>query len=605
MCGIFGVIGCADPIKKTVAGLSALEYRGYDSAGVAYLQNNKIKTIKSVGNIAKLKQKIAKVFDGGIDGKVAIGHTRWATNGVVSEENSHPHLSADGTVAVVHNGIIENYNACVLYLSQYGIKLKTTVDTEVISNMLCLFYHRNNNIQYAIRETMKLLSGDYAICVMFNDRGDTLATAKHGNMPLHLGFGKKEIFISSDVLAFPQICERTVTLDSGEFAVVSEKQAQYYNQTGEITKTAVTAAGTAAAVGKNGFTTYMEKEINEIPQVIERIIKHYKDSDEIKQKITVLKNYITGCSSVHIAACGTSYHAGLIIGAQIEKYLRLRTKVTIASEFSADAIIGENEFAVIISQSGETADTISAMRVLQKYGVPIMTLCNVETSTAARESAVCFPLLCGAEIAVASTKAFVSSVLIGMILINEIAGNTNADFTKLPDAARSLINSADSDILPHCPAGFDKIFFIGKGDDYFLALESALKVKEVTYTHCEGLPAGELKHGTLSLVDSKTLAVAYFSDDARTNAKMNNAVAEISARGGNVAELFKNEESDTHNADKCGTDGGNKNGRAVFQCPVDFVIKIIPAQIFALKLSQRLGINPDQPRNLAKSVTVE
>jgi glucosamine--fructose-6-phosphate aminotransferase (isomerizing) len=594
MCGIFGVIGNNNSIKKVIGGLSVLEYRGYDSAGVAYLQNGEIKTIKSVGNIAKLEQKTDKVFGGENHSGIAVGHTRWATNGIVSEQNSHPHLSADGSVAVAHNGIIENYDDCVSYLSGHGIKLQTTVDTEVISNILGLFYHKNNNIQYAIRETMKLLDGDYAICIMFNDRDDELAVAKHGNMPIHLGFGDGEVFVSSDILAFPKNCKMTTTLNSDEFAILSKKQAQYFNQTGEITKSPTAAPPTAEAVSKGGYGTYMEKEINEIPTVAERIIHYYKNDPDAKQKIAAVKSALKHCSCVHIVACGTSYHAGLIIGAQIEKHLRLRAKITVASEFTADAIIGRNELAIVISQSGETADTISAMRILQKRRIPIAALCNVATSTIACESSVCFPLLCGAEIAVASTKAFVASVLIGALLVNEISGNASADFIKLPEIARNLIRSADENILLRSPAVFNKVFFIGKGDDYFIALESALKVKEVTYTHCEGLPAGELKHGTLSLVDNKTLAVVYFSGDEHTDVKINNAVAEISARGGNIVSLFQN-----------ATDGQRKNSRNATVCSVDFVTKIIPAQIFALQLSQKLGINPDQPRNLAKSVTVE
>ncbi|MDR1917548.1 MAG: glutamine--fructose-6-phosphate transaminase (isomerizing) [Christensenellaceae bacterium] len=686
MCGIFGVIGGKKPVNEIIDGLSALEYRGYDSSGIAYLQNDKIKTIKSVGNIAKLKQKVSKIFDGKIDGEIAIGHTRWATNGGVSEENSHPHLSADGKVAVVHNGIIENYTECVSYLRRHGIKLQTTVDTEVIPNILLLLYHNNNDIQYAIRQTMKMLSGDYAICVIFADKKDTLLIAKHGNMPLHLGFGdetdnsihtvrrgetnnSKTIFVSSDILAFPKSCKFWTTLESDEFAIVSKKQVQYFDQIGEITKPATAATITTDEISKNGFTTYMEKEINEIPQVIERIIGHYTNNNEVKQKIAIIKSGIKRCSCLHIVACGTSYHAGLIIGSQIEKHLKVRTKTTIASEFTADTIIGRNEFAIVISQSGETADTISAMRILQKHGVPIMALCNVTTSTIARGSSVCFPMLCGAEIAVASTKAFVSSVLIGAILVNQIAGKADSDFIKLPEIARSLIHSTAEDILSHSPTNFNKIFFIGKGTDYFLALESALKVKEITYTHCEGLPAGELKHGTLSLVDDKTLAIAYFSNDEHTNAKINNAVMEISARGGNVVRLFEtngarfgvhvpqNEKTTYTNTVQNGTKhtdttrfgvpvpqsentaytntvhngtkhtsttrfgvsvpqsenttytnemrAGKTTENGASQCPADFVIKIIPAQKFALQLSQRLGINPDQPRNLAKSVTVE
>jgi glucosamine--fructose-6-phosphate aminotransferase (isomerizing) len=595
MCGIFGVIG-ANPIGRTIDGLGKLEYRGYDSAGIAFMDGGKIRTIKSVGNIAKLKQKVhadtkrlpaparSAVQTTSLSHTpaptVCVGHTRWATNGCVSEENSHPHLSADGTVAAVHNGIIENYGECVSILQGHGIKLRTSVDTEVIPNILYLFYHNNYDILTSVRKTMGILRGDYAVCCMLCKEPDTLITAKSGNMPLHIGIGKDGVFVASDILAFPPECKSRITLQSGEFAVLTKKKVRFFNADGEIKKASAPLLPTDTAIDKDGFSAFMEKEIHDIPSVITRVLDFYRSDTEIRQKITLLKKQIKRCACLHITACGTSYHAGLIIGALVERHLKIRCTVTIASEFSADRILHKNEAALVISQSGETADTISAVHTLQKNGVPVAAICNVGTSTIATEVSVCFPMLCGAEIAVASTKAFVSSVLIGALLVGELSV-TETDFTALPDIARNLISGGG--ILSSAPNDFDKIFFIGKGLDYFLTLESALKVKEVTYMHCEGFPAGELKHGTLSLVDSKTLTVAYFTGDGQTDTKINNAIAEITARGGGVIKLFT------------GTP----------RHPAEFITKIIPAQIFALQLSIKLGINPDQPRNLAKSVTVE
>jgi glucosamine--fructose-6-phosphate aminotransferase (isomerizing) len=419
-----------------------------------------------------------------------------------------------------------------------------------------------------------------------------------------------ETYIASDILAFPKNCKSTVTLQSDEFAIIGDGTIKYFNKTGTVKKSPLPRRAGLSPVDKMGCTTFMEKEINEIPNIIENIIKSYRGNGDIAK----FQKLISGCPCVHIVGCGTSYHAGLIIGALIEQKLHIRAKCHIASEFTADTIISDGEMAMVISQSGETADTISAIRVIKKKGLPVVALCNVATSTIAGASDICFPLLCGAEIAVASTKAFVSSVLIGTILVSGFDG-----LDELPDTAKKLIMGEKENILEQALTSFeftadgqnnlgkallttklindeqkhisqkvqlpfDKIFFIGKGFDYFLSLESALKVNEVTYLHCEGFPAGELKHGTLSLVDERTLAVAYFTDDIGINAKINNAVMEISARGGRVVQLFK---------------------KSAERSPADFIIKIIPAQLFALQLSAELGIDPDKPRNLAKSVTVE
>jgi glucosamine--fructose-6-phosphate aminotransferase (isomerizing) len=569
MCGIFGVLGCSRPIKETLKGLETLEYRGYDSAGVAYIEGDEIKTIKSVGGIEKLKQRAGDKAGAEIPAQIAVGHTRWATHGGVSEENSHPHLSADNSIAVVHNGIIENYEECAVYLAKRGIRLRTAVDTEVIPNILYLFYNNGRDIQKSVRAAMKLLKGDYAFSAVFRDMPDMMLLCKHGNMPLHVGIADSAYYTGSDILAFPKQCTGTITLESGEFAIVEKARARFFNETGEVTKTAAPLSVNTEAVTKNGFATFMEKEINEIPKTITNILQYYKDN----QNISAFRRMLKDCDCVHIAGCGTSYHAGLIIGAMIEERLRIRTKVHIASEFNEDTILSRREICFVISQSGETADVIAAMKIMKRRGLPIVALCNVQTSTVARESTLCFPLLCGAEIAVASTKAFVASILVGAVLVG--GGN---GLSGLASKAQKIIKEHHPNIpLPTETNDINKIFFIGKGADYFIALESALKVKEITYMHCEGFPAAELKHGTLSLVDGKTLAVAYMSGDKDVCAKINNAVMEISARGGRVIAVE----------------------------PLPRIIKIIPAQIFALQLSQRLGINPDRPRNLAKSVTVE
>jgi glucosamine--fructose-6-phosphate aminotransferase (isomerizing) len=543
MCGIFGVIGTMSPVADTVKGLEILEYRGYDSAGIAYFMNDKIKTIKSTGNIVNLKAKIFNSVLGVQTALPVIGHTRWATNGKATEENAHPHLSANGNIAVVHNGIIENYNECVKYLKNHNIQLKTNVDTEVIPNILAA-------TNYDLYETMQILKGDYAICGIYQNNRNSVFVAKHGNMPLHIGFANTAIYVTSDILALPDECKSMTTLDDNEYGTVSKMNAVFYHGKKEVQKLRVPIPPNTNVITKNGFTSFMEKEINDIPAALKNITEYYT-----KTKIDInWREY----SCIHIIGCGTSYHAGLIIGSLFEKNLNVRTKVHIASEFTKDTILGGNEIAAVISQSGETADTLSAMQVLKAHNLPIVAICNVLTSTIAKKADYVLPMLCGTEVAVASTKAFVATAAIGQILAG-LNPKTELNISTLPQ-------------LPLPNNNINKIFFIGKGIGYYLALEAALKVKEVTYTHCEGYASGELKHGTLSLVDANTLAIA-LSDDVKTQ----NALQEISARSGITISISGDEE----------------------------INKIIPVQIFALRLSQKLGLNPDRPRNLAKSVTVE
>ncbi|MDR0384091.1 MAG: SIS domain-containing protein [Christensenellaceae bacterium] len=491
MCGIFGVYGSKNAVNQTLDALEILQYRGYDSAGLAYIQNKKIKVIKSVGDITKLRKKIAALKHTPKT-NICIGHTRWATNGMVNQINSHPHLSFNNKCAVIHNGIIENYEELKDMLLRYNIKLKTPVDTEVIPNLLWLF---------GPEQTQNMLKGKFAVLALSADNPDEIISFSR-DMPLI----SQNNYYASDILAFPD--------------------SNY-------------------KITKNGYKTFMEKEINEIPDVIEKIKNHY-------QNFTFPD--LSSANCVHIIGCGTSYHAALIIGSLIEKNLKIRTKIHIASEFNGVTILSNNETALVISQSGETADTIAAIKILQSYKLKIISICNVLSSTIAKQSDLVLPMLCGPEIAVASTKAFAASICIGSLLAtNKIV----FDFTKIQTALPI------KNVLSH---NINKIFFIGNGLQYYFALEAALKVKEITYMHCEGYPSGELKHGTLSLVNQNTLAI-FFGPDIKTKI----AVEEIRSRGGKI-----------------------------MYCP-----NIISAQLFALRLSEKLDLNPDRPRNLAKSVTVE
>lgn len=561
MCGIFGCIGKGDLITDTLHGLKVLEYRGYDSAGLAYPTTKGIKTIKSVGDISKLTAKIKSKPRT----RICIGHTRWATNGGVSEINSHPHLSANGKIAVVHNGIIENYHQCQATLRQHHITLQTDVDTEVIPNILYLLQHDKHKIH-------DFLQGQYVFCACLYKQKSSLFLAKKGSLPLYIGKDNDRIFITSDTLALPATVTHIITMEDLDTCEITATRISFFNQNQPIQKTWQPFTQTFTATDKNGFTTFMEKEIHEIPEIMTRLIQTYQQDQAIISKIAQFHKLLNHIDCVHLCACGTSYHAALILARLIEQHLGLRAKAHISSEFTADALLNsEHNIAIVISQSGETADTLACINILKRHQVPIIAFCNVTSSTIAKQSQLCFPLLCGPEVAVASTKVFCASVLVGCLLINKF---TDADINALPQMASEILARSTTLIpLPsHQPS---KIFFIGKGLDYFLALESALKVKEVTYTHCEGYPANELKHGPLSMVDAQTLSVVYLSDT-------DNAISEIAARGGQVIKL------------------PNPNPKN----PLSFITKIIPAQVFALNMAKQLGINPDKPRNLAKSVTV-
>lgn len=561
MCGIFGCLGSDRLIDTTINGLSVLEYRGYDSTGIAYTKpDGQFTVTKAVGDI---KQLIKKVTDRPATA-LCLGHTRWATNGGVCETNSHPHLSANRQIAVVHNGIIENYLDCKKLLSQHHIKLQTTVDTEVIPNILYLLKHNKHNIH-------QFLQGHYVFCAGYAGSEPELFIAKKGSLPLYIGQATDTIYVTSDTLALPDTVTQIIALDDLDTCTITPQNIVFYHNGQLVTKTWQPFTQNSLTTDKGQFATFMEKEIHEIPTVMQRIVQTYPTDPLLGNKLRDWQQLLGHTACVHICGCGTSYHAALILAKLFEKYRQVRAKAHISSEFTADALLG-NDLAIVISQSGETADTLACMNILATHHVPVIALCNVTRSTIAKQSQICFPLLCGPEIAVASTKVFCAALLVGCYLINRF---TNNDFNALPQLASTAIKAARTSLsLPDKQP--QKIFFIGKGLDYFLALEAALKVKEVTYSHCEGYPANELKHGPLSMVDDKTLSIVFQSDTTA------NAVAEISARGGQVSNLppFARDN------------------------PLGFIAQIIPAQIFALDLANKLGINPDRPRNLAKSVTV-
>ena len=559
-------------------GLTKLEYRGYDSAGIAYLQDNKTKVVKSVGHVNMLIDK-TKAMNPPENSNLAIGHTRWSTHGEPTELNAHPHLSNNGEIAVVHNGIIENYLEIIELLKSHGITMRSETDTEVIPNLIQIYFE--GDLKKATQKAIKHLKGSYAIVVLAAKDPSTLVCVKHG-MPLCIGAGTDFTYVTSDIPTALSKTEDIYVLDNGDMAVVTSGKVNFFNKGKAVEKQLIKPPQSRELITKGPFSTFMEKEINDIPEVFQRVITHYRNNPIDQKLVDRLRN----ASTIHICACGSAYHAALVIGALIEKHCRIRVATHISSEFRyADPLIHPTDIGIVISQSGETADTIAAMNLLKEIKIPTIAICNINNSSLAREADYFLPMLAGFEIAVASTKAYCSQVLLGAILVNALCDkpvfSKNA-FSLIPMHARGVISKGtDIKKLAEKYKDITRMFFLGKGLDAYAAIESALKVKQLTYIQCEGYHAGELKHGPLSLVNQETLTgIIQAESDEIAKSKIANAAAEVKARGSKIWKI------------------------EVPQSPLACCFAVIPAQLFALHLCKIKGHNPDKPRHLAKAVTV-
>lgn len=593
MCGIIGFIGNGNGVSSVIDGLEKLEYRGYDSAGIAFLNNQNIMTtVKAVGHVEALTQKVHNA-NLPQDCSICIGHTRWATHGGVSELNAHPHLSNNQRFAVVHNGIIENYLELIEFLKSKGLIMHSQTDTEVIPNLLQYYSKQESDLKIIVQKTLKHLKGSFAIVVMDSLSPDTLICAKH-HMPLNVACTETFTYITSDIPTALTKSKTVYVMDDDETAIITSIGVQFLKNDTAVTKAPIEQTNNNELITKLNYTTYMEKEINDIPIVFENLISHYRKNPINKRILKLMDEART----VHIAACGTAYHAGLTLGCLLERYCGVRTKVHIASEFRyARPLLFDSDIGIIISQSGETADSIAAMRLIKEQALPVISICNTANSTIAQHADFNMPTMAGFEIAVASTKAYCAQVLLAAIIANELHLFQHnkplyeaSDFAPLPILAREVI-ALHEQIKAYAEhhKNVARIFFLGKDMDYFASMESALKVKEITYLQCEGYAAGELKHGTLSLVDKDTLTIVY-QTDKELAPKTANAAEEVRARGSKILTI--------------GTEA-KKCSLAIPNSPLLFAYSVIPAQLFALRLAQLKNLNPDKPRNLAKSVTVE
>lgn len=608
MCGIVGYIGNKNVTSVLVDGLKKLEYRGYDSAGIAILQDEKISVVKTKGRLAALEDKLKTR---NFSGFVGIGHTRWATHGEPNDVNSHPHISNNGKIAVVHNGIIENYQKLKDFLTGKGFEFRSETDTEVIAHLI--EYNYKGDILKAVINTMNDVEGAYALGVVCTDYPDRFIAARKDS-PLIVGIGEKENFIASDIPAILEYTRDIYILEDKEIVSITAENAEIFNLLGERVKRDIFHVDwDVSSAEKGGYEHFMMKEICEEPSVIRATISpRIQDNQIIFDKFNISEERIKNCEKINIIACGTAYHAGVIGKYAIEKLARIPVEVEVASEFRyRDPMVNDKQITIVISQSGETLDTLMAMREAKRRGSETIGIVNVAGSSIAREADSIIYTWAGPEIAVASTKAYNTQLsaiyLLGLYLAKargEITCEAYQEHMQqlqiLPQQVESVLTEREA-IQKFAYQHFNakSVFFIGRNMDYALSMEGSLKLKEISYIHSEAYAGGELKHGTIALIEEGTLVICPLTQDYLFE-KMISNIREVKARGAVVLAITtkKNEEEVRKVADE------------VISIP-DMdplfapVVAVTPLQLFAYYVSVMKGNDVDKPRNLAKSVTVE
>lgn len=613
MCGIVGYVGTKNAVPILLHGLERLEYRGYDSAGVAVYSDKEKEIIvcKTKGRVHNLQEKL---YDNPIKGRIGIGHTRWATHGIPSDTNAHPHFSNSGKIAVVHNGIIENYLEIKEILREKGYEFISETDTETVAQLTEYFYNQTGDLQEAVFKTLEKVDGSYALGIICSDFPDMIVTTKK-NCPLIVGLGSGENFIASDITAILQYTKNTYILDDNEVAFVTKDRVKIYNENKEeINKEVYEVDWSIEAAEKSGYEHFMLKEIYEQPKVVaDNLSRRFRPDGKGIQldSIKLGKEELSHINKAYVVACGTAYYAGLVGKFLIEKLARIPVNSDVASEFRyKDPLIDENTLVIVISQSGETADTLEAMRLAKRKNARVLAVVNVVGSTIAREADDVIYTLAGPEIAVASTKAFSAQVVAMFLLTLHIALETGkmseeefAEIKKEMELLPSHINK----ILTKAPnvkrfmekyISSKNVFYIGRGLDYVVCREGSLKLKEIAYLHSEPYAAGELKHGPIALIEDSTLVIAVATQEHLFAKTMSN-VKEVKARGAKVLIIAMegNREIESYADDYMYIPRTHP-----ILTPL---LANIPQQLFAYYMAIGLGNDVDKPRNLAKSVTVE
>ncbi len=614
MCGIIGILGSQTAAPRVIESLRRLEYRGYDSAGVATLEAGKLERRRAAGKLVNLEHELTT---SPLSGKSAIGHTRWATHGAATVDNAHPHIS--GRVAVVHNGIIENFRELRELLESEGRSFSTETDTETIAHLVDRELEKGLSPVEAVSKSLKALRGAFGLAIMFEGEENLMIGARRGS-PLVVGVGENEMFLGSDAMAVSPFTNRVIYLDEGDWCVLNRDGVEIFNEDDQpVTHPVHIVQGIGAAAEKGNYRHFMQKEIYEQPDSTARTIGAYVDA--LHQRVALPADMTKASKigfdfakfgKVHMIACGTAYYSACVAEYWFEQIAKLPVETDIASEFRyREAALNKDDLAIFISQSGETADTLAALRYCKENGLTTAALVNVPTSTIAREADIVLPTLAGPEIGVASTKAFTAQ-LCGLAAIALAAARQRgvlseaeeADLTKQLQETPRLISEAlkHNDEVKDLAVEIAKardVLYLGRGALYPIALEGALKLKEISYIHAEGYAAGELKHGPIALIDEHTPVVVIAPNDKLLEKTISN-MQEVAARHGRVLLI----------TDDIGAKAAGDTPWAVLKTPscspfIAPILYSIPVQMLAYHAAVEKGTDVDQPRNLAKSVTVE
>ena len=610
MCGIVGYIGKRQAADLLVEGLSKLEYRGYDSAGVAIIEDEKISVRKLKGRLANLENDLNT---NSINGHIGIGHTRWATHGEPSDVNSHPHSNGNATISVVHNGIIENYMKLREWLTEKGYEFLSETDTEVIPNLVDYYYRDGRNLFDAVVKATAKLEGSFAIGVIANNEPDKIIAVRKDS-PLIVGLGENESFIASDIPAVLNHTRDVYLLEDKEFVILTKDGVELRNEDGEkIEKEVYHVTWNVDAAEKGGYEDFMLKEIHEQPKAVRDTLagKIALGKEITLDNVKFTKEELENFDKVYIVACGTAYHAGVVGKTVIEKLAKIPVEIDVASEFRyRDPLITDRTLIIVVSQSGETADTLAVLRDGQRQGARVLAITNVVGSSVSREADDVIYTLAGPEIAVASTKAYVTQLAAFYILglyfgrlketiTEEYAEEIKAELLAIPEKIEKALEMKE-ELQKYADKHYNHrdIYFLGRGLDYAVAMEGSLKLKEISYIHCDAYAGGELKHGPIALIDRGTAVITLLTQEALKD-KMISNVREVSTRGGNIfAVVNEGDETSKEVVDSL----------VYIPKTIDLLtpmINVVPLQLISYYVAKQKGCDVDKPRNLAKSVTVE
>jgi glutamine---fructose-6-phosphate transaminase (isomerizing) len=606
MCGIVGILGKSSVSTNLVDALRRLEYRGYDSAGIATVEDGAIERRRAEGKLRNLEKRLNSEP---LSGRTGIGHTRWATHGRPTERNAHPHMTAK--VSVVHNGIIENFRELRSSLEAKGHRFETDTDTEAVVHLITDEMDQGAKPIAAVHKALQRLQGAFALGIIFAGEDDLMIAARKGS-PLAIGHGSGEMYLGSDAIALAPFTDAITYLEEGDWAVLHRSGAEIFNLDGvRVERPLVKAVASSLLIDKGNYRHFMAKEIHEQPEVISHTLANYLDMTSARVRFPDLGVDLSKISRVTISACGTAYYAGLVAKYWIERFARLPVDIDVASEMRyRETPLPENGLAVFVSQSGETADTLATLRYAKANGQRVASIVNVRTSTIARESHAALPTLAGPEIGVASTKAFTCQLSVLACLAIAIAsarGKITVEqemalvksLTKVPRHVASLLKSDDPYLaVAHELAKARDVLYLGRGSSFPVALEGALKLKEISYIHAEGYAAGELKHGPIALIDESVPVVVVAPEDDLFEKTVSN-LQEVAARGGQVILI-----SDA-SPEKVGCKLAAHIQMPKVDAFVSPMIYAVPTQLIAYQTAVLMGTDVDQPRNLAKSVTVE